>query len=61
MAHYASFRTLCIWTYDAYMRHSAPKVLNTSIKEHMKIVQNYNLHNYDQIEKELCTSCQDLL
>jgi len=23
---YASFRTLCIWTYDAYMRHSSPKV-----------------------------------
>jgi len=23
---YASFRTLCIWTYDAYMRQSAPKV-----------------------------------
>jgi len=24
---YASFRTLCIWTYDTYMRHSATKVL----------------------------------
>jgi len=24
---YASFRILCILTYDAYMRHSAPKVL----------------------------------
>jgi len=24
---YASFRTLCIWTYDAYMRHSATKAL----------------------------------
>jgi len=28
---YASFRTLCIWTYDAYMRHSAKKVLNAYI------------------------------
>jgi len=25
---YASFLTLCIWTYDAYMRHSAPMVLS---------------------------------
>jgi len=27
---YASFRTLCIWTYDAYIRQSAPKVLTSA-------------------------------
>ena len=28
---YASIRTLCIWTYDAYMCQSAQKVLPVSI------------------------------
>ena len=29
---YASFRTLCVWTYVAYMRHSDPKVLKSNTK-----------------------------
>jgi len=28
---YASFRTLCIWTYNAYMRQLLPKVINTCL------------------------------
>jgi len=45
---YASFRNLCIWTYDLYMRQSAPKVL---IKGNQMKCVWWNNSVYDGIER----------